>query len=128
MTSISVTPALHGTHQLYIGYANATNASVDALSLYTTLHAARTLVCYYTKTSLLLFFLKVARGGDAMVDGDIIFNKFNFELTKTPVATVSTGCTQSCLLDMLESASTIGGFNVCNALNGCLFALNIGNR
>lgn len=66
----------------------------------------------HIKISLVLFTLKVARGSEPVVDGDLIFNKFNFELTKAPVATVSTGCTQSCLLDMLESASTIGGFNV----------------
>lgn len=54
----------------------------------------------------------MARGGDPIEDGDLIFTKFTPELMKKPVANVSTGCSQPAFLDMLESASTLGGFNV----------------
>jgi hypothetical protein len=67
------------------------------MSLYTTLIGARTMV---------------ARGLPPIVDGDLMFNKFRPDRCARPVATAATGPCQPCFYDMLESASTLGGYEV----------------
>lgn len=52
----------------------------------------------------------MARGAAPLEHGDLIYSKFTGEIMRRPVAQAPVGAARPCLYDMLESASTQGGF------------------